>query len=363
MNAAVLNHPSINNVPATQQRVARIKKDWDLSTLFPEVTGLENSLGRYYSGFAESGPFVPARRVGFLQEKSFMEEFLFFLNSDTEYILSLTGPTGCGKTERVLDFFARINVPVMHMTATKLTKPYQLFGSRQLVGGETKFEPGLVTRGMKNGWPVVIDEGFKLDPKITADLHMIRDRGELTLTETGETFTAKKGFKLILTSNQRGYGDETGFYGSDDAQDIAFLNGISSIECSYPAAGIETAIVQRTLVEANNAFAGDATLQMFAPRMVELANRVRDLWVGNEETVATSDRVEVVISTRSLIRWAKAFVGFNGSTGAVHPLYRGLDYVCLRRACPATRMTVDALVKATFGIDRKDDVNSRNLGA
>jgi cobaltochelatase CobS len=355
-NIATSVAPATSVASATApSKKPRVRKMHDLAALFPECPGIQNSVARLMSGFEEPGAMVPTRKPGFIQEQSFLEEFMYFMASEGEYMVCLSGPTGCGKTERVLDFFSRLNIPVPHMTVTKYTKPWELFGSMQIVNGDTVFQPALFVKAMKFGYPMLIDEAFNLDSKITAKLHMVRDRGEFTVDETGETIKAAKGFKVIMTANHAGYGDSSGFYNSEQ-QDLAFLNGIDSIVCDYPSPAIEEEIVQAALVKAHPAFATEPALADYAPRMVALANKVRGLFVGNESNNSTADRVEVAISTRTLIKWASAFVGFRGSSNPVHPLYRSLDFVCLRPACLATRTTVDALLLAEFGIDRTDKV-------
>ncbi len=335
-------------------KTARVRAMHDLSVLFPEVSDIVNSAGRFMPGFKDSGPGVPARKTGFLQEQYFLEEFTSFVSDDDEFMISLTGPTGCGKTERVKDFYSRLNIPLFHVAAHSQMKPWDLTGSLELADGETKFRPGPLYRAMKFGYPFLIDEAFRLSAKITSKFHMIRDCGEIVIEETGETLKAAKGFKFIMTANQTGYGDASGLYPGDSEQDIAFLNGISSIECGYPASDVETKIVQLTLEKAHPAFASEPELADFAPRMVSFANKVRSLFIGNEDNTSTDQRVEIAVSTRTLVKWARKFVDFRGSSNPVHPLYRGLDYVCMRRACSATRATVDALLLAEFGIARSD---------
>lgn len=340
--------------PAPAAKTARIRCSHDLSVLFPECPGIVNSKVRKMLGFKEPGSLVPQRKPEFLQEQSFLEEFTSFVSDTEEYMLSLTGPTGCGKTERVKDFYSRLNIPLLHVAAHAQMKPWDLTGSMELVDGATKFRPGPLYQAMKYGYPFLIDEVFRLDSKITSKFHMIRDCGELPIDETGETLKAAAGFKFIMTANQAGYGDETGFYPGDNDQDIAFLNGISSIECGYPAPDVEEKIVQAALVKAHPAFATEASLVQFAPRMVSFANKVRSLFIGDASNSSTNQRVEIAISTRTLVKWARKFVHFKDSNNGTHPLYRGLDYVAMRRACQATRATVDALLLAEFAIKRSD---------
>jgi len=88
--------------------------------------------------------------------------------------------------------------------------------------------------------------------------------------------------------------------------------------------------------------------------MVSFANKVRSQFVANESNNSTDDRIEIAVSTRTLVKWANAFVAFRTSSSSVHPLYRGLDFVAMRKACSASRVAVDAMLLAEFGIARSD---------
>ena len=237
---------------------------------------------------------------GFIQEQSFVEAYLVFLRSNL-WIILLSGPTGCGKSERVRNFYSRLNVPVLQESATVDTKPWDLTGIKELVDGNTEFVPAGLYKALKFGYPFILDEAFRLSSKMTSWFHTLRDHGYLKVWGTGEILYAAPGFKLILTANQVGYGDQTGFHPGDCEQDIAFLNGIASIACNYPDEKIETAIVQQVLENANPLFATEPTLVTYAPAMVAVANKVRSLFVGNDDTDSTDQRVEIALSTRTLV--------------------------------------------------------------
>ena len=53
-------------------------------------------------------------------EESFLEDFvLWWTWHDTRTPLYIAGPTGCGKTTSVLQFLARVNVPVISVTCSR----------------------------------------------------------------------------------------------------------------------------------------------------------------------------------------------------------------------------------------------------
>ena len=323
---------------------ARVPVVYDLASLFPECSGLPSLK---IPGFKDPGNLVPDRDPDFIQERGYVLKMAAFLSSRGT-MLTLFGGTGCGKTDRVLDFYSRLNVPVLHDAATEDTRMYHLLGDKDLVAGETKFTPKKLYKAMKFGYPYLIDEVYRLPPSVTSKLHMIRDRGEVSIDETGETLKAKPGFKFIMTANQGGFGDFTGAHSGDNVQDVAFLNGSMVIKCGYPAPEIEERIVAATLWKINPQTPSDV-----AKKMVAVANAARAVYIGNESN-ATAERIEIPFSTRTLVMWAEFLLRFRDFSTGVNPLYEALDFVCLDRATPATRAALDGFVLAHFGVSRTD---------
>lgn len=343
------SQPQLASVPAV--RNARVPKMFDVADLFPEVPNIAVLPVRQLKGFAEPGPGVPERVPGFIHSRAMIAKYLAFLGSKWS-MLTLIGPTGCGKTESILDIHARANMPLLHDAATEDMKLWHMVGDREVIGGDTKFSPKKLYKAMKYGYPYLIDEVYRLSPTITSKLHMIRDRGELSIDETGETLKAAPGFKFIMTANQGGFGDFTGAYAGDSVQDAAFLNGSMVIKCDYPAVEVERKIVLQTLLRFHPSF-DPVVAEDYAEKMVSVAGSARKVFVGNDD--ATKDRIEIPFSTRNLVMWAEFFVKFRGISEGVHPLYDALDFVCLDRACAATRATIDGFVLSHFG-KKRDDV-------
>jgi len=338
----------VSAVPAAAPKNARVPTMHQLAQLFPEVPKLSVFTDMTLRGFVEPGSGVPERIAGFIQEYAFIVKMVAFLKSRW-FMMTLTGPTGCGKTERVLDFFSRLNIPVLHDCATQFTKIWDLVGDMELVNGATTFRPKKLYKAMKYGYPYLLDEGYRLSPAVTSKLHMIRDRGELSIDETGETLKAAPGFKFFMTSNQGGFGDFTGAYSGDSVQDVAFLNGSVILKCGYPAADIEIDIVDKTLRQYSSAFVADpAVSRDVAEKMVKVANAIRAVYVGNDNAIGTQDRVEIPFSTRTLVMWAEYFVAFRDLDSGVPPVYESLDFCALDRACDATRITIDGFIQTYF---------------
>lgn len=350
MSAQLSTVPPVAKIP-------RVRAVHDLSVLFPECPSISRHRHVKQSGFADAAAGgVPERIPYFVQEESFLEEFVSFVSNQKRFVVTLTGPTGCGKSERVLDFYSRLNYPVHSMPASRDTRAYHIIGDMWTdENGKMQYMKKKLYKAMANGHPFLLDEGYRLPATVTSKFHSIRDRGELDIEETGETLKAKPGFKFIITANQRGYGDESGQYFGDEDQDQAWLNGSPTIECDYPAPAVEEGIVRRVLEEAHPAFASESSLADYPKNMVAVANACRAAMKG--DAGASAGRFELAFSTRTLVMWAEYFVDFHlsnfGRPGCVHPLYRSLDFVIARRGCLATRNAIDSFMLTQFKFDRK----------
>lgn len=356
MQTQALSAATSQPVSASPARIPRVRCIHDLSVLFPEVPSIAKHRGVKMPGFVDSAAGGVYERIpGFIQEEDFLMEFVSFLNLPKRFIFVLFGETGCGKSERVLDFYSRLNVPVHRYVATDRSKPHDFICDFIFENGTMKVVPKALYKAMKNGHPFLIDEVWKLSSGITSKLHEIRDRGQLYIEETGETLKAAPGFKFIATANHGGMGDETGRYLGDNQQDMAWLNGTLKFTCTYPTEVIEIPIVQRTLEEGSPAFRNDPQLATYARKMVAVANAARAAMVG--DSGPTTGRFELPFSTRNLVMWAETFVEYHFShpnrSGSVHPLYKSLDAVMSRSACEATRNAIDSFVLTQFGFDRK----------
>lgn len=344
-------------VAAVPSRVPRVRCVHDLSVLFPEVPAIAKHRGVKMQGFVDSAAGGVYERIpGFIQEEDFLVEFVSFLINPKRFIYTLFGETGCGKSERILDFYSRLNVPVHRYVCSERSRIHHfLCDFLPSENGTFQLVPKALYKAMKNGHPFLCEEVYQLDAGITSKLHEIRDRGEIYIEETGELLKAKPGFKFIATANHNGLGDNTGRYHNGQVQDMAWLNGSHSFECKYPPEAIEIPIVQRTLEEEGSpAFRSDPQLSTYARKMVAVANACRAAMFG--DAGPTTGRFELPFSTRNLVMWAESFVGFHfdhpNRSGQVHPLYKSLDSTMSRRACESTRNAIDSFVLTQFGFDR-----------
>ncbi|MDX1607578.1 MAG: CbbQ/NirQ/NorQ/GpvN family protein, partial [Candidatus Competibacterales bacterium] len=195
----------------------------------------------------------------------------------------LKGPTGCGKTRFVSHMAARLGRPLYTVACHDDLTAADLVG-RHLIGGEgTYWCDGPLTRAVREGAIIYLDEIVEARRDTTVVLHPLTDdRRILPLERTGETLTAAPGFMLVASYNPGYQNLLKGLKPSTRQRFLAFTFDYPSPEC-------ECAIICR------EAEVGQA----LAERMVALGQALRRLEDHDLEEAA---------STRLLIH-AAALIG------------------------------------------------------
>lgn len=116
--------------------------------------------------------------------------------------LMLKGPTGCGKT-RFVEFMAeQLKRPLVTITCNEDTTATDLLGRHLLLAGETRWTDGPVTRAVREGAILYLDEVAEARSDAIVVIHSLTDyRRELFLDRTGETLVATPEFMLVVSYN------------------------------------------------------------------------------------------------------------------------------------------------------------------
>jgi len=116
--------------------------------------------------------------------------------------LLLKGPTGCGKTRFVEYMAAKLGRPLVTVACNEDTSATDLLGRHLLVGGETVWCDGPVTRAVRDGAILYLDEIAEARADAIVVIHPLTDyRRELFLDRTGETLEASADFMLVISYN------------------------------------------------------------------------------------------------------------------------------------------------------------------
>ena len=150
----------------------------------------------------------------------------------------LFGPTGTGKTSRVLQIAARIGQPVVRVNFNAQVSPSDLLGFMGIGAGGTVWHDGLLTTAMQEGYWILLDELDFCPPDVASVLFPVLEKvSRVVLKEhpqgkvvTGErlkpwTEARKTGFRVFATGNSFG-GENNGCHGTQQ-QNKALLNRFS----------------------------------------------------------------------------------------------------------------------------------------
>ncbi|WP_426158239.1 AAA family ATPase [Pseudomonas sp. TSRC2-2] len=276
-----------------------------------------------------------------------------FLYSHGGDFLSLVGPTGAGKTSILEQIAARLRWPFRKVNAHSRMEMPELVGStslecEQATGDQrTSFRYGPLALAMKEGAIFVLDEADVLDPAVFAGLNAVLEGGPLVLAENGgEIIYPHPNFRMVITSNTRGQGDDTGLHGGTMAQNLATWDRCRMIEVPYMSKAEELQILSSTMPKVDVAI---------LEKMIDIANDVRKQFVGNPEMELKPGQpgLTITFSTRSLLRWARIASTYNANASAKavfpSPMGQALREALTNRADKAMRVVVHTFAKDGFG--------------
>ena len=198
--------------------------------------------------------------------------------------LLIKGPTGCGKTRFVEHMAARLGRPLVTVSCHDDLSAADLVGRHLIAGGDTVWCDGPLTRAVREGAILYLDEVVEARKDTTVVLHPLADdRRVLPIERTGELIPAAPGFMLVISYNPGYQNLLKGLKPSTRQRFVALTLG-------YPEAAVERAIVE----------AESGCGAAVAARLVALAQALRRL---------TDHDLEETASTRLLVMAARLAAG------------------------------------------------------
>lgn len=191
--------------------------------------------------------------------------------------LLLKGPTGCGKTRFVEYMAAKTGRKLITVSCHEETSATDLVGRHFLKGQEAAFQDGPLTRAMREGAILYLDEIAEARPDILVVLHSVTDyRRELFIERTLETLKAPPSFQLVASFNP---GYQKGMKELKPSTRQRFL----SLNFTYPDEAEEARILAH-----ESSLSEDLCL-----KLARLGQKIRHLQeLGLMETVSTRLLVE-----------------------------------------------------------------------
>lgn len=299
--------------------------------------------GKTVKGYAAPSLFTPAVDPNYIFHEQSRDIVVWFAHygkgaSDPLYVY---GATGCGKTSVIKQLAAKLNYPVFEVTGHSRLEFPELIGHYVVRQGNMEFEYGPLTLAMKFGGLFLCNEIDLLEPSTAAGLNGILDGQPLCIPENGgELIIPHEMFRIAATANTNGGSDETGLYQGTLRQNIAMMDRFVLCEVSYPKPEAEEQLLEKTAVRLPEAI---------RKKMVEYANEVRRLFMGEQGNSYKSGSIEITFSTRSLLRWADLTIRYQPlSRQGISPVVYALDRALGFRACRETRAMLHELAQRVF---------------
>lgn len=287
---------------------------------------------------AQPTQFTPKIKPDFSFRKEHVVELVGFWCMG-EIAMMLRGPSGCGKTALIEQFHAAMNYPLLQPSTHARTEAPDLNGQIIPSEGGFKYVYGLLVQAARHGLSVFLDEYNVMDSSVTTSLNPILEGGKIDIPETGETIFPKEGFRVFAACNPNDKG--LGFFGRNE-EDASNKERFWVVEFGYPTADQEVPIVSAILKSVFD----DSTADSYAQKMVEVANRIRQQYMGES---GAADALEVTMSTRTLRRWARGITVFGGQGGAANPITFTLARALTNNAPRESRDAIHEIVKDIFG--------------
>ncbi|HND84464.1 MAG TPA: CbbQ/NirQ/NorQ/GpvN family protein [Pseudobdellovibrionaceae bacterium] len=186
--------------------------------------------------------------------------------------LLLKGPTGCGKSQLVSHMAEKLGRPLIKVACNEDTSSADLLGRFLIKGADTIWQDGPVSRAVREGAILYLDEVAEAREDVIVALHPLTDhRRQLYLDRTNEELTAAPGFMCVASFNP---GYQRGFKELKPSTRQRFV----TLALNYPQAEIESEIVaQVTGIELKT-----------AKLLVQLAHKIRSQsHLDLRETIST----------------------------------------------------------------------------
>jgi nitric oxide reductase NorQ protein len=175
--------------------------------------------------------------------------------------LLLKGPTGCGKSRLVEYMAAKLGRPLVTVACHDETSAVDLTGRYLVQGGDTVWQDGPVTRAVREGAILYLDEFAEARSDVVVVIHPLTDhRRTLFVERHDEEIVAAPGFMLVVSFNP---GYQRGLKELKPSTRQRFL----AIAMEYPEPDVELTILE-----------GETGIEhATARKLVALAGKLREI--------------------------------------------------------------------------------------
>lgn len=285
---------------------------------------------------ALNNPHVPSISDGYKFRLNELRHILSFLTKPGEDAMCVTGPTGSGKSSFVKQVCGRLNWPVINITCHGRMEYYDLVGRTVLRDGNMSWVDGPLTMAMRHGYVLLLNESDCMDPGELLGLNGVLEGDPLILEQhDNEIVKPHKNFRVIITGNSAGTGDDSGLYSGVLQQNLAFMDRFRVLNIGYMSEDEEMDVLEEAV--------GKIPAEM-RRKMIKVAADVRKQFLGDENN---SPQISITMSTRTLVRWALLTLTLSKSVET--PYLEALNVALLNRAAPVEKEAIRTIARTHMG--------------
>lgn len=226
--------PTVQTAPTPTPTVQTVtsKGSYDLKALFNLTAPYISSADIEH----EYSLHVPKINQYHVFDETLTNNVLLYLLRPNNDCLWISGDAGCGKTSTVIQVCARLGWSVQSITCSNKCESLDLVGHSTLVNGSLTFEYGALANAMKYGEVLILNEIDTMNPNDLSLLNDVLEGKPLVVTlNGGEVITPHKNFRVIVTANTFGGGDDSGMYNGVRVMNQAFLDRFRFVHVDYPS--------------------------------------------------------------------------------------------------------------------------------
>ncbi len=253
----------------------------------------------------------------------------------------ISGPSGVGKTDLVKNVANKLNWPVTVLDGDSFLNRSHMMGVPTVKGGELGFLYGPVPTAAKKGHILLINEYDTLNPIAVNILKPLLDnQPSMTVMENGNEIIRQghglhADFRIVVTANTWGRGDESGMFVNTHIQSAADLRRFHGfIELDYLSPEVEKKIL-------SDMFSKNLDIDEEARDLIVVANKIREAYKAR--------KINRTFSPSELINWARTYVSLNS-------VYEAARLTFLNAYSPDEKIAVAKMIEEVWGVEKtKDD--------
>ena len=238
----VTTEPTVQTAPTPTPTPATSKGSYDLKALFNLTAPYISSADIEH----EYSLHVPKVNPYHVFDEDLTNNVLLYLLRPNNDCLWVSGDAGCGKTSTIIQICARLGWSVQSITCSNKCESLDLVGHSTLVNGSLQFEYGALANAMKYGEVLILNEIDTMNPNDLSLLNDVLEGKPLVVTlNGGEVITPHKNFRVVVTANTFGGGDDSGMYNGVRVMNQAFLDRFRFVHVDYPSTAQMQEIIKR----------------------------------------------------------------------------------------------------------------------